>query len=113
MAKSLSPTHGHSSVSQGNVLLAPIIWLDLVRAQIPVGAMSVGEVAQITAAFVVVLAALNWLVDNYSGLADCLSSGNLVASLLVALDDLERNSNGTDGVISPGDAQCVRRGRRG
>jgi ABC-type uncharacterized transport system fused permease/ATPase subunit len=88
-------------------------WLDLVRAQIPVGAMSVGEVAQITAAFVVVLAPLNWLVDNYSGLADCLSSGNLVASLLVALDDCERNSNGTDGVGEPRDAQCVRRGRRG
>ena len=62
--------------------------------------MSVGEVAQITAAFVVVLAPLDWLVDNYSGLADCLSSGNLVASLVVALDDLERNSNGTDGVMS-------------
>jgi ABC-type uncharacterized transport system fused permease/ATPase subunit len=92
---------GISSVSQGIVLLAPIIgWI--VRAQIPVGAMSVGEVAQITAAFVVVLAPLNWLVDNYSGLADCLSFGNLVASLLVALDDLERNSNGTDGVMSRG-----------
>ena len=62
--------------------------------------MSVGEVAQITAAFVVVLAPLNWLVDNYSSLADCLSSVNLVASLLVALDDLERNPNGTDGVMS-------------
>jgi vitamin B12/bleomycin/antimicrobial peptide transport system ATP-binding/permease protein len=63
---------GISSVSQGNVL-------DLVRAQIPVGAMSVGEIAQITAAFVVVLAPLNWLVDNCSGLADCLSSANRVA----------------------------------
>ena len=62
--------------------------------------MSVGEIAQITAAFVVVLAPLNWLVDNYSSLADCLSSVNLVASLLVALDDLERNPNGTDGVMS-------------
>jgi ABC-type uncharacterized transport system fused permease/ATPase subunit len=62
--------------------------------------MSVGEVAQITAAFVVVLAPLNWLLDNYSGLADCLSSVNRVASLPVALEDLERNSNGTDGVMS-------------
>ena len=79
--------------------LAPIIGWTLC-AQIPVGAMSVGEVAQITAAFVVVLAPLNWLVDNYSSLADCLSSVNLVASLLVALDDLERNPNGTDGVMS-------------
>jgi vitamin B12/bleomycin/antimicrobial peptide transport system ATP-binding/permease protein len=41
--------------------------------------MSVGEIAQITAAFVVVLAPLNRLVDNCSGLADCLSSANSVA----------------------------------
>jgi hypothetical protein len=33
-------------------------------------------------------------------LADCLSSVNLVVSLLVALDDLERNPNGADGAMS-------------
>jgi ABC-type uncharacterized transport system fused permease/ATPase subunit len=87
--------------------------LDLVRAQIPVGAMSVGEVAQITAAFVVVLAPLNWLVDNYSSLADCLSSVNLVVSLLVALDDLERNPNGTDGVMSRRKPNACGEKRRG
>jgi vitamin B12/bleomycin/antimicrobial peptide transport system ATP-binding/permease protein len=104
---------GISSVSQGNVPPAPIIGWIFVRAQIPVGAMSVGEVAQITAAFVVVLAPLNWLVDNYSGLADCLSSVNLVGSRLVALDDLECNSKWDGGGNEPQDAQCVRRGRRG
>jgi putative ATP-binding cassette transporter len=54
--------------------------------------MSLGEVAQATAAFITVQAALNWLVDNYSGLADCLSSVNRVASLLLALDQLEHDS---------------------
>ena len=79
LAKSLSPTMGiFVGVSRKRPASAHH-WLDLVRAQIPVGAMSVGEIAQITAAFVVVLAPLNWLVDNYSGLADCLSSGNRVA----------------------------------
>ena len=56
--------------------------LDIARAAYApkyLGAMSVGEIAQITAAFVVVLAPLNWLVDNCSGLADCLSSANRVA----------------------------------
>ena len=48
--------------------------------------MSVGEVAQITAAFVVVLEPLNWLVDNYSGWRISIS-GNLIDSLLVALND--------------------------
>jgi uncharacterized protein YjbJ (UPF0337 family) len=80
LAKSLSPTHGHF---------------------VGVSRKSPAS-AHRSAAFVVVLAPLNWLVDNYSGLADCLSSGNLVASLLLALDDLERNSNGTDGVMSRG-----------
>jgi hypothetical protein len=51
--------------------------------------MSLGEVAQVTAAFVIVQAALNWLVESYSALADCLSSVNRVASLLLALDALE------------------------
>jgi putative ATP-binding cassette transporter len=36
--------------------------------------MSLGEVAQVTAAFVTVQAALNWVVEHYSGLADCASS---------------------------------------
>ena len=36
--------------------------------------MSLGEAAQAVAAFVMVQTALNWLVDNYPGLAECLSS---------------------------------------
>ncbi|MFI4997427.1 MAG: hypothetical protein ACHQAQ_16795 [Hyphomicrobiales bacterium] len=76
-------------VSQGNVLLAPVIAWVLCAPKYLIGTMSLGEVAQVTAAFVIVQAALNWLVDNYSGLADCLSSINRVASLLLALDELE------------------------
>jgi putative ATP-binding cassette transporter len=52
--------------------------------------MSLGEVAQVTSAFIIVLGALNWMVENYSGMADCLSSINRVGSLLLALDDLEQ-----------------------
>jgi vitamin B12/bleomycin/antimicrobial peptide transport system ATP-binding/permease protein len=76
-------------VSQGNLLLAPVIAWVLCAPKYLVGAMSLGEVAQVTAAFVIVQAALNWLVDNYAGLADCLSSINRVASLLLALDQLD------------------------
>ena len=54
-----------------------------------IGTMSLGEVAQVTAAFVIVQVALNWLVDNYTGLADCLSPTNRVASLLLAFDQLD------------------------
>jgi putative ATP-binding cassette transporter len=76
-------------VSQGNVLMAPVIGWVLCAPKYLVGTMSLGEVAQVTAAFVTVQAALNWLVDNYSSLADCLSSVNRVASLLLALDQLD------------------------
>jgi vitamin B12/bleomycin/antimicrobial peptide transport system ATP-binding/permease protein len=86
---------GTTLVSQGNVLLAPVIGWVLCAPKYLVGTMSLGEVAQATAAFVIVLGALNWLVDNYPGLADCLSSVNRVASLLVALDELERRSSST------------------
>jgi len=75
-------------VSQGNVLLAPVIAWVLCAPKYLVGTMSLGEVAQVTAAFVIVQAALNWLVENYAGLADCLSSINRVAALLLALDQL-------------------------
>ena len=56
--------------------------------------MSLGEVAQVVAAFVIVQTSLNWLVDNYPGLADCLSSVNRVAALLLALDEFDRDSDG-------------------
>jgi putative ATP-binding cassette transporter len=76
-------------ISQGNLLVAPVIAWVLCAPKYLVGTMSLGEVAQAAAAFVTVQAALNWLVDNFPGLADCLSSINRVGSLLVALDESE------------------------
>ena len=52
-------------VSQGNVLVAPVIAWVLCAPKYLVGTMSLGEVAQAAAAFVTVQAALNWLVDNF------------------------------------------------
>jgi vitamin B12/bleomycin/antimicrobial peptide transport system ATP-binding/permease protein len=99
-------------VSQGNVLLAPVIAWVLCAPKYLVGTMSLGQVAQATAAFVTVQAALNWLVDNYSGLADCLSSINRVASLLLALDQLECDTHGeteNSGGVSIGDQNDTNR----
>jgi putative ATP-binding cassette transporter len=76
-------------VAQGNILLAPVIAWALCAPKYLVGTMSLGEVAQVTAAFVVVQSALNWLVENYAAVADCLSSVNRVSSLLLALDELD------------------------
>jgi putative ATP-binding cassette transporter len=78
-------------VSQGNILAAPVIGWALCAPKYLVGTMSLGEAAQAVAAFVMVQTALNWLVDNYPGLAECLSSVNRVATLLLAMDDLDRD----------------------
>ena len=79
-------------VSHGNIMAAPVIAWVLCAPKYLVGIMSLGEVAQVVAAFVIVQTSLNWLVDNYPGLADCLSSGNRVAALLLALDEFDRDS---------------------
>ena len=76
-------------VSQGNLILAPVFaWLLCVPKYLS-GAMSLGELTQTAAAFVTVQAAFNWLVDNYQRLADWRSSAHRVATLLIALDELE------------------------
>jgi ABC-type uncharacterized transport system fused permease/ATPase subunit len=51
--------------------------------------MSLGQLTQSAAAFVVVQGAFNWLVDNYQRLADWRSSVHRVATLLVALDEIK------------------------
>ena len=76
-------------VSHGNFLFAPVVaWLLCVPKYLS-GAMSLGELTQSAAAFVTVQGAFNWLVDNYQRLADWRSSANRVATLLIALDELE------------------------
>ena len=79
-------------VSHGNSLAAPVVGWVLCAPKYLVGTMSLGEAAQAVAAFVMVQGALNWLVDNYGGLAECLSSVNRVAALLLALDEIEPRS---------------------
>ena len=76
-------------VSHSNFLLAPVVaWLLCVPKYLS-GAMSLGELTQAAAAFVTVQGAFNWLVDNYQRLADWRSSAHRVATLLIALDELE------------------------
>ena len=76
-------------VSHGNFLFAPVVaWLLCVPKYLS-GAMSLGELTQAAAAFVTVQGAFNWLVDNYQRLADWRSSAHRVATLLIALDEIE------------------------
>lgn len=76
-------------VSHGNFLFAPVVAWILCAPKYLSGAMSLGELTQAAAAFVVVQGAFNWLVDNFQRLADWRSSAHRVATLLLALDEIE------------------------
>jgi putative ATP-binding cassette transporter len=89
-------------VSQGNILIAPVIGWVLCAPKYLIGVMSLGQAAQAVAAFVMVQTSLNWLVDNYPGLAECLSSVNRVGALLLALDEIDRVGDGQPGDRPPG-----------
>jgi vitamin B12/bleomycin/antimicrobial peptide transport system ATP-binding/permease protein len=75
-------------VLQTNTLLAPVVGLVLCAPKFLSGSMSLGELTQAAAAFVLVQGAFNWLVDNYQRLADWISSVDRVATLLLAVDEL-------------------------
>ncbi len=76
-------------ISHGNYLLAPVVGWLLCTPKYLSGAMTLGELTQAAAAFVTVQTAFNWVVDNYQRLADWRSSARRVATLLIALDNLE------------------------
>lgn len=87
-------------VSQANVLLAPVIGLLLCMPNYLSGTMSLGEVVQATAAFVIVQSAFNWITESYGRLAEWTSSANRVASLLLALDQIDE-PHGAEGGSAP------------
>ena len=77
-------------VTHLNSVVVPVFALVICIPKYVSGAMTLGEVVQAAAAFVIVQGALNWFVDNYQRLADLLSSANRVSSLLFALDKVDR-----------------------
>jgi putative ATP-binding cassette transporter len=86
-------------VTYSSLLLTPVIGLLLCTPKYLMGTMSLGEVVQAAAAFVVVQGAFSWFTDNYAGLAEWASSANRVASLLLALDQVERSDPTADEAI--------------
>ena len=77
-------------VSHSNSLLAPVVGLLLCTPKFLAGAMTLGEVVQAAAAFGMVQGAFNWITDSYWRLAEWAASANRVASLLLALDQIDR-----------------------
>jgi ABC-type uncharacterized transport system fused permease/ATPase subunit len=79
-------------VSQGNALLAPVIGLVLCAPKFLGDAMTLGELTQAAAAFTLVQASFNWLVDNYGRVVDWISSLERVGGLLLSLDELNHGA---------------------
>jgi len=77
-------------VTYSSLLVTPVIGLLLCTPKYLAGTMSLGEVVQAAAAFVVVQGAFSWFTDNYARLAEWASSANRVASLLLALDEIDQ-----------------------
>jgi putative ATP-binding cassette transporter len=74
-------------VTYTSLLVTPVIGLLLCLPKYLADAMTLGEVVQASAAFVVVQGAFNWFTDNYARLAEWAASANRVAELLLALDE--------------------------
>jgi vitamin B12/bleomycin/antimicrobial peptide transport system ATP-binding/permease protein len=81
-------------ISQMNLVLTPVIALLLCMPRYLEGSMSLGEVVQAAAAFVMVQGAFNWIQDNFGRLADWTSSANRVAFLLLGLDQIDGRKDG-------------------
>ena len=77
-------------VSNGSMLIAPVVPLLLCAPKFLDGSMSLGQVMQAASAFTIVQSAFGWLVDNYPRLADWNACARRVASLMMSLDGLER-----------------------
>jgi putative ATP-binding cassette transporter len=78
-------------ITHSNSLLAPVVGLLLCMPKYVAGTMLLGEVVQAAAAFVVVQGACNWFTDNYARIAEWAASANRVASLLLALDQVDQS----------------------
>jgi putative ATP-binding cassette transporter len=76
-------------VTYTSLLVTPVVGLLLCTPKYLAGTMTLGEVVQAAAAFVVVQGAFNWFTDNFAKLAEWASSANRVASLLLALDQVD------------------------
>lgn len=74
-------------VTYTSLLVTPVIGLLLCLPKYLADTMTLGEVVQASAAFVVVQTAFNWFTDNYAKLAEWAASANRVAALLLALDE--------------------------
>lgn len=85
-------------ITYTSLLITPVVGLLLCTPKYLAGTMTLGEVVQAAAAFVFVQGAFNWFTDNYARLAEWASSANRVASLLLALDQMDGKDEVAGGI---------------
>jgi vitamin B12/bleomycin/antimicrobial peptide transport system ATP-binding/permease protein len=85
-------------ITYSSLLITPVVGLLLCTPKYLAGTMTLGEVVQAAAAFVVVQGAFSWFTDNYARLAEWAASANRVASLLLALDRIDGEVESADGI---------------
>ena len=85
-------------ITYTSLLITPVVGLLLCSPKYLAGTMTLGEVVQAAAAFVVVQGAFSWFTDNYARLAECAASANRVASLLLALDRIDGEGESAAGI---------------
>ncbi|MGJ0454932.1 MAG: ABC transporter ATP-binding protein/permease [Methylocystis sp.] len=78
-----------ATVQSANGALTPLIPLVLVAPKYLTGALTLGAVMQLTAAFVSVQIAFNWFIDNSVRVAEWMASANRVDELVEALESLD------------------------
>jgi putative ATP-binding cassette transporter len=79
-----------TTVSQMSAGFVPILPILLCAPKYVAGTMTLGDIMQASSAFVTVQTSFNWLVDNYPRLSEWTASARRLASLIVALNRLER-----------------------
>ena len=85
-------------ITYTSLLITPVVGLLLCTPKYLAGTITVGEVVQAAATFVVVQGAFSWFTDNYAHLAEWAASVNRVASLLLALDRVDGDGQSAAGI---------------
>lgn len=92
--------HGRITILTNiNVLLLPVIPLLIGAPKYMAGNMSLGELMQVSAAFVQVQMAFNWVMDNFIVLASWRGAANRLAVLIGGIDELNNAIDGGDGTL--------------
>ena len=76
-------------LSNGNLVLMPVVPLLLAAPKYLQGNLTLGELMQIAAAFAQVHLSLNWLANNAVRIAEWLASARRVVELSASFDDLD------------------------